>query len=198
MTQATIDQETQPGSPSSAGPARLRLRPASGEEASGLHELISRNVETGHLLRRDLLELEVHAPRFLVASDGTSIVACAELATLSSTVAEVRSLVVHEQHRGLGLGTRLVQGLMHRARIERYRVLCALTHEPKYFVNLGFSIVPHVWLPAKIARDCHSCEWFRRCDKWAMTLDLETRPARRGAAAGAADVTGATVPWREP
>ena len=42
-----------------------------------------------------------------------------------------------------------------RAR-EGYTRLCAFAHDPAFFVHRGFSIVPHTWVPEKIAHDCVS------------------------------------------
>jgi hypothetical protein len=39
-------------------------------------------------------------------------------------------------------------------------------------VRLGFSIVPHIWVPEKIAHDCTACPLFRRCGQYAVTLAL--------------------------
>ena len=39
-------------------------------------------------------------------------------------------------------------------------------------MRLGFSIVPHVWVPEKIAHDCTACSLFRRCGQYAVTLAL--------------------------
>jgi hypothetical protein len=38
---------------------------------------------------------------------------------------------------------------------------------------MGFSIVPHPWIPEKIEADCHTCPLFRRCGQYAVTLSLE-------------------------
>ncbi len=46
-------------------------------------------------------------------------------------------------------------------------------------MKAGFSIVPHTWVPEKIATDCYRCEWFRRCGQYAVVLSLgPTSPAR--------------------
>jgi hypothetical protein len=37
---------------------------------------------------------------------------------------------------------------------------------------MGFSIVPHVWLPEKIVTDCHACPHFRQCGQYAVVHDL--------------------------
>ena len=93
-------------------------------------------------------------PRFLVATDGDDVVGCGELARLSPAVAEVRSLVVEGPRRGTGVGRRLLEALIAAAVSQRFPRLCAFTHQARPFVRAGFSIVPHPWVPAKIAADC--------------------------------------------
>ncbi len=157
-------------------PARITLRTAEPSHARKLHALITANLDEGHLLPRTLGELEVHAERFTIAlrgKTGKTIVGCAELAPLSPTVAEVRSLAVDRPARGGGVGTEIVEELRRRARREGFEKLCAFTHTPGYFIQMGFSIVPHLWLPEKIFTDCVGCPNFRRCGQYAMVVPLD-------------------------
>ena len=120
------------------------------------------------------------ASRFAVVVDDDGIVlACGELAPLNAAVAEVRSLVVREQARGRRLGRVVVDELRRRARAGRYRTLCAFTHDPRFFVRFGFSIVPHTWLPEKVAADCWSCPHFQKCAQYAV---VDTRLGRAAVA----------------
>jgi amino-acid N-acetyltransferase len=157
---------------SSAG--RITLRDAEAADAQKLHALITANLEEGHLLPRTLGELAVHANRFVVAVRARRIVGCAELAPLSAHVAEVRSLAVDAKARGSRVGVMIVDELRRRARRERYEKLCAFTHAPGYFSQMGFSIVPHSWLLEKIFTDCVKCPHFRRCGQYGMVVPLET------------------------
>jgi amino-acid N-acetyltransferase len=148
-------------------------------DAPAIHALIEAHLAEGHLLPRSLGELEIHAPRFVVAVDRKApragrdeIVACAELAPLSAHVAEVRSLVVHQSVRARGIGRRLVDELRRSASRAGFDRLCAFTHDAGYFVRKGFSIVPHEWVPEKIARDCSGCPLFRSCGQYAVMLPL--------------------------
>src|SRR4029450_8184695 len=149
-------------------PTRTTLRPAEIQDARHIHALITANLVEGHLLPRTLDELTVHASRFVVATRGRKIVGCSELAPLSPQVAEVRSLAVDKSARQLGVGTKLVEELRVRARREGYDKLCAFTHAPGYFIHMGFSIVPHLWIPEKIFTDCVKCPQFRQCGQYAM------------------------------
>ena len=158
------------------------LRTATRGDARKIHELIERNQQAGHLLPRDLSELTSRIDRFVVGVDGRgSIVACGELVPLSSSLAEIRSLVVTEKRRGQGLGHRIVDELKLRARAGGYDDLCVFAHEPAYFAHMGFSIVPHTWLPEKIMADCRTCPLFRRCEQFAMVTDLDLTPEVRPA-----------------
>ena len=82
-----------------------KIRTAVRTDAKRIHGLIEQHVQEGRLLPRQLSELDVHVDRFVVAVDGRgAIVGCGELAPLSHSVAEVRSLVVSGRRRGSGRG----------------------------------------------------------------------------------------------
>jgi amino-acid N-acetyltransferase len=172
--------------------SRITLRSATAAQASKLHALITANREEGHLLPRTLGELTVHAERFVVAMRGRKMVGCAELAPLSREVAEVRSLAVDRSARDAGLGTLLVEELRSRARRAGYEKLCAFTHTPGYFIRMGFSIVPHLWLTEKVHTDCVKCPQFRQCGQYAMVVPVDPADAD----GDAADRGGLTIPLR--
>ena len=153
--------------------APIVIRTASARDADAIHELIDEHLTQGHLLRRELGEILVHTHRFVVAAQDDEVLGCAELAPLSNAVAEVRSMVVTREARGCGVGRRIVNELVRRAMVAGFDKLCAFTHSPAYFVHLGFSIVPHAWLPEKIVTDCHACSQFRRCGQYAVVRSLE-------------------------
>ena len=162
------------GTAATTAPPRtaLVLRTATVADAEAIHGLIEEYRGEGHLLPRTLDEIRAHADRFVVAAAAGDVIGCADLAPLSRTVAEVRSLVVAAPARRTGLGRTLVDDLVRRAGAAGFDRLCAFTHAPSYFVELGFSIVPHVWLPPKIQADCRSCAEFRRCGQYAVMLPL--------------------------
>ena len=150
----------------------IKLRTGVAADATAIHALIAANLNAGHLLPRTFEDVESHAGRFVVAVKDDAVIGCGELAPLSPEVAEVRSLVVEEASRGQHAGVALVTALADRARELGYVTLCAFTHQPSHFVRLGFSIVPHVWVPEKIAHDCVGCAQFRHCGQYAVSLSL--------------------------
>jgi amino-acid N-acetyltransferase len=155
------------------------IRPATLDDSEAIHELVSSHLDEGHLLPRDLSELRVHATRFVVCDVAGRISACAELAPLSPKVAEVRSLVVSRDFRNVGLAQRLVDQLRATARMSGFDTLTAFTHDARFFVRQGFSIVPHVWVPEKILTDCVGCPLFRKCEQFAVVLPLQTQQMYR-------------------
>ena len=162
-------------------PSRVTLRTGDTADAKKLYALIQANLEEGHLLPRTLGELTARANRFVVAVKARRIVGCAELAPLSPHVAEVRSLAVHVAARGSRVGVMIVDELRRRARRDGFEKLCAFTHAPRYFVHMGFSIVPHLWLTEKIFTDCVKCPQFRRCGQYGMVVPIDSAfDAERG------------------
>ena len=149
------------------------LRQATPDDARAIHELITRHRDEGRLLPRHLVEIGVHTSRFVVAVDEGEIVGCVDLAPLSRAVAEIRSLVVDEDARSAGIGRKLVDASITRAKTAGFERVCAFTHAPSFFVQLGFSIVPQDWLPEKISTNCATCTQFRTCGQWAVMLPLK-------------------------
>jgi N-acetylglutamate synthase-like GNAT family acetyltransferase len=151
---------------------RVTFRAGASADAAELYRLIDAYAGEGHLLARQLDDLTVNAPRFVIAERRGVIIGCAELAPLSGRVAEVRSLVVERSARGWGIGRSLAAGLQERARVDGYESLSAFTHDATFFVRLGFSLVPHSWVPEKIVKDCVTCLVFRRCGQHAVVLPV--------------------------
>lgn len=164
-------------------PAAVSIRPADRSDAAAVHRLVAANVGPGLLLPRSAAEIQRHVSRFLVAVRDGAVVGCGELAPLSPTLSEVRSLVVTTAERGAGIGSRLLAALVAAGRRRGASRVCAFTHVPRAFVAQGFAIVPHTWLPEKIMTDCQGCEWFRRCAQYAVVQELDGargRGPRRG------------------
>lgn len=172
------------------------LRAAGFPDVPAVHRLIAENLEAGHLLPRTAEDVARHASRFIVADVDGEVVGCAELAPLSPDVAEIRSLVVSESFRGRHIGGALVERIAANAAARGFGTLCAFTHEPSHFVRMGFTIVPHIWVPEKIAHDCTACPLFRRCGQHAVLLALRAGATVRPERPAAVIAGGRAVPGR--
>ena len=176
----------------------VTFRRAQVSDAPAIHKLISDNREVGHLLPRTMDDVVDHASRFIVAETDRRVIGCAELAPLSAKVAEVRSLVVDQEARGNRIGPRLLTELAAAGMAQGFSTLCAFTHQPSHFVKLGFTIVPHMWVPEKIAHDCTTCPLFRRCGQYAVTLPLRDGVHIRPEQPAAVIYGGRSVAARRP
>ena len=174
----------------------VNFRQADAQDAIAIHRLVLENLEAGHLLPRTLEDVTASAARFLVAESAGAVIGCAELAPLSPGVAEVRSLVVDQHARGRHIGPQLVAQLATRGAAAGFATLCAFTHEPSHVVRLGFTLVPHMWVPEKIERDCRTCAQFRRCGQYAVTLPLRSGTLIRPEQPAAVIYGGRAVPGR--
>lgn len=154
----------------------MLIRRAGAKDAGRIHALIASCLDEGRLLPRSRDDVALHVARFVVAVRCSRIVGCAEMAPLGPRVAEIRSLVVHPSARSLGAGSQLVDEIRRLAQQDGFEQLCAFTHAPAWFSQRGFSLVPHRWLPEKIAADCLMCPGFRRCGQQAMVLPLDAAP----------------------
>lgn len=148
------------------------VRSAHDSDVDAIHLLVAGHLAEGRLLPRSRDEIANRVARFIVAVDAGRVVGCADLAPLSRRVAEVRSLVVDDGVRSCGIGRQLVRELERRALASGFETLTAFTHTPGYFVHLGFSIVPHTWVPEKIEADCRTCPQFRGCGQYAVMRPL--------------------------
>jgi N-acetylglutamate synthase-like GNAT family acetyltransferase len=157
----------------------VTIRTARASDVDAIYRLVSEHLTEGRLLPRSRDEITTRIARFLVAVNHGRVLGCADLAPLSRRVAEVRSLVVDDGARSCGIGRQLVHELERRALVSEFETLTAFTHTPGYFVHLGFSIVPHTWLPEKIEADCRTCSQFRRCGQYAVMLPLIRTQATR-------------------
>ena len=147
---------------------RLRIQRALVRDLPAMESFIAMYTGDGTLLPRSLANLRMHRAEFRLVWDGDRLVGCGALQRVDETLAEVRSLAVHPEWQGAGLGSMLVRALLRDAsRLGIPRVFC-LTRRMDFFARLGFGIVPTATFPHKIWNDCRVCPRFDRCDEVAM------------------------------
>jgi amino-acid N-acetyltransferase len=97
------------------------------------------------LLKLELVSLYEKVSEFLVAvNESGEVVGAGAVHVMWEDLAEVRSLVVRDDHRGKGIGHILVAALLERAKeIGVSRVFC-LTFETAFFAKHGFAEISDV------------------------------------------------------
>ncbi len=146
------------------------IRKATLSDMKTVHRIISEQAKYGHILPRALVELYSQVRDFAVvtAKDHREIVGCGALQVVWEDLAEIRSLAVHPDCQGRGVGTKLTETLLEEARNMEIERVFVLTYRPKLFERLGFEQMEKSRLPHKIWADCIRCTKFPECDEIAL------------------------------
>ena len=137
-------------------------------DAEQIHAIIGPYAETGTLLPRTLAELCENVRDFVVAESDGVIVGCGALHLYGLHLAEIRSIAVTPDAKGLGAGRMLVEALLAEAERHHVTCVCLFTRIPDFFGHMGFSTARREELPDKIYKDCVHCPNLLCCDEVAM------------------------------
>lgn len=148
------------------------IRRATVRDVPAITSLINHTAGQGLLLPKSLSQVYQNVRDFLIYEEEGEIIACGALHVLWEDLAEIRSLVVREEHRHKGIGRRLVTVLLEDARALGVPRVFALTYKPGFFLRLGFREIAKESLPHKIWADCIDCPKFPHCDETAVILEL--------------------------
>jgi amino-acid N-acetyltransferase len=146
----------------------LTVRKASMSDIHPLLDLINGYAAKGIMLPRTEFEMSENIRDFTLVFSGERLVGCGALHFYSPTVGEVRSLAVHPDAKGQGIGRVLVEALEAEARQFHLHSIFAFTYVEKFFARLGFGEVERGELPLKVWKDCLRCPKFQSCDEIAV------------------------------
>lgn len=117
---------------------RVDLRGATTADVRGIGALVHPLARQGILLAKEWVDLYEAVQEFVVAERDGALLGCGALHVMWEDLAEVRTIAVHDDHRGVGVGGALLSALLERARrLGVYRVFC-LTFEREFFRRNGF------------------------------------------------------------
>lgn len=139
-----------------------------------IHRLLLDYARDGLLLSRSLAELYESLRDFYVCEIDGRVVGTSALNICWEDLAELRSLAVHPDYNGRGVGRDLVLACLDEARQLGIRKVFALTYKQVFFEKLGFAVIEKSQLPHKIWGDCMKCAKFPDCDEIALSIDLST------------------------
>jgi len=154
--------------------AELYIRKARVQDVKSIHGLLLQNAGQGLLLPRSLSDLYRQLRDFFVLADheAETVHGCCALAITWEDIAEVRSLAIAEDRRGLGFGKRLVEACLSEAvTLGIFRVF-TLTYQVDFFARQGFAVVEKDTLPQKVWADCLNCPKFPGCDETSMLIEF--------------------------
>ena len=148
------------------------IRKAILQDARQIHKLLLNYAKAGLVLPRSLMDIFEAIRDFYVFAEDGRVIGAAALNICWEDLAEVRSLVVDENHNGRGIGRYLVEACISEARQLGIGRVFALTYQQMFFEKLGFQVIEKSELPQKIWGDCIKCAKFPECDEIALSMSL--------------------------
>jgi amino-acid N-acetyltransferase len=121
--------------------APCTLRPARPADVAAIRALTSGYVDDGLIVAKPPVAYYESVQEFVVASGDGVLVGCGALHVMWEDLAEIRTLAVRPDWQGDGIGHRLLDQLISRARgLGVARVFC-LTFEVDFFAGHGFRVI---------------------------------------------------------
>jgi amino-acid N-acetyltransferase len=117
----------------------LILRAAQTRDVSAIRELVSHYTSDGRLLAKAPVTLYEDVQEFVVAESEGRVVGCGALHVLWEDLGEIRTLAVEPGRVGVGIGGRILDELIARARHLGLARLFCLTFEVDFFASRGFA-----------------------------------------------------------
>ena len=151
----------------------LEIRSARDSDVPGILGLINDHARRGNLLPRSPQSVYQGIHDWIVAEQTGRVWGCVSLLRYTSGLVEVRSLAVHDDVQGNGIGSKLVQELIAEARRREIPTLFALTRSVSFFQRCGFTVTDISIFPEKVFHDCRICPVRNRCDETAVILRLK-------------------------
>jgi amino-acid N-acetyltransferase len=156
----------------------LTIHKAHLQDARNIFDLVNSLSGDGTLLRRSYAEICENIRDFTVAERTPSgpadpdaepeFLGCGALHLYGPHLAEVRSIVMRPEAKGLGAGALLLQSLIAEAAQHEVLSVCLFTRIPTFFERYGFRVAERNAMPDKIYKDCQTCPRLYACDEVAM------------------------------
>ncbi len=135
--------------------------------------LVAEEVKKGIILDRSADEIATNIRSYVLAKEGDDLLGYTALHIHSSTLAEVRSLIVDEAARGKSVGKQMVRYALEEAKQLGLKEVLVLTYLPQFFLKLGFEEITKESIPEqKIWADCIKCIHFPVCNEVSLMYTI--------------------------
>ena len=149
------------------------IRKAKIHEVPEIRRFLTEFTLDGGILPRTLADLYGQLRDYFVyREDQGPLLGVGALHICWAGLGEIRSVAVAPEHRGRGLGSRLVTTCLAEARVLGLSEIFLLTLIPDFFRRFGFKVVSREELLPIVWADCVNCVKFPDCDEIPMLLDL--------------------------
>ena len=148
----------------------IELKKATLNDIKAMQELVAEDVNTGIILARSDDEIATNIRSYILAKEGDKLVGYTALHIHSRDIAEVRSLIVHNDFRKQNIGRAMVEYAINEAKeLGIQREVLALTYIADFFKKIGFIEIEKDEIPEhKIWADCIKCIHFPVCNEVAL------------------------------
>ena len=167
-----------PPSPKRPRRGKLTIRSAGVADIVPIHRFINEFAAEELMLPLSVGDVTDRLRDFLVAEQARELVGMVAVHVAWDHLLEIRSLAVHKDCQGRGIGRRLMRAALAEARRLGADRVFTLTYVPGYFERYGFQRVDRAQLPQKVWVDCVKCPKFPDCGEVALELPL-TRAGER-------------------
>lgn len=117
---------------------KIRRAEKKGEDINSIFQIISNAASAGKILPRAKKEIEEVIGSFFVAETDGKIAGCCCLEIYNKKLAEIRSLAVLPEFQSRGLGKRLVDACIKRAKDEGIYEILTISDKDVFFEKSGF------------------------------------------------------------
>jgi len=124
-----------------AGAAETSVRSARTVDIRAIRELVRPLAESRVLVSKDAVTYYEAVQQFRVAELDGRVVGCGALHVMWEDLAEIRTLAVHPDVHGSGVGSQLLTVLLDDARALGVRRIFCLTFEVDFFTRHGFEVI---------------------------------------------------------
>jgi len=116
----------------------IEIRPAQTKDIPAIRGLIDTYTLGGRLLAKETVTLYEDVQEFSVAVEDDVVVGCGALHVLWEDLAEVRTVAVLARLKGQGVGHKILETIIERARVVGVQRIFCLTFETQFFGPMVF------------------------------------------------------------
>lgn len=148
------------------------IRNATMADADSILKLVNFNAQQGLMLAKSPYAVYKDIQAYLVYEEDGIVLGCSRLSIAWNDLAEVASLAVDISARKKGIGKKLVDATIERAKYLNIKKVFTLTYQVAFFEKCGFKEVERNSLSYKVFGDCLNCPKVNNCDEHALVLEL--------------------------
>lgn len=116
----------------------ITVRPARTSDVKSIRQLVDSYAAPGQMLSKETVTLYESVQEFFVAESDGQFIGCGALHILWEDLAEVRTVAVSQDFHHQGVGHKILEAIINRAReIGVKRIFC-LTFQTEFFGSIGF------------------------------------------------------------